>query len=108
MRYARGLVALELGDVETALRSVQELGTEWKMFEQEAKDVRLRAAMQSKDVTLLGHFLGESDDPLELLILAEAHEQGSSAGTKSSAGALLPPSSMQKTLAGPRRRMRLA
>ncbi len=78
VRYARALVALELKDVETALRSVDQLEETWPLFADEAKEVRLAAARQSLDVTLLQHFIGKSKSPEDLLLLAEAHEKSSS------------------------------
>lgn len=78
VRYARALVALKLGDVETALRQVSGLEDEWPHFDMEAKEVRLAAATASNDVTLLTHFLGKSTSLEEKLLLAEAHEKSSS------------------------------
>ncbi len=78
VRYARALVALELGDVETALRKVNGLEDQWPHFDMEAKEIRLAAATASNDVTLLSHFLGKSTSLEERLLLAEAHEKSSS------------------------------
>jgi soluble lytic murein transglycosylase len=73
LRYARATVALAMGDVETSLRSVDELEAAWPQFKNEAAKIRLEAAAKSKDVTLLGHFLGPSTEPSDMLALAQAH-----------------------------------
>lgn len=78
VRYARAQVALELHDIEAALRSVEGLETAHPDFETEAKTIRLRAAQVSNDVTLLSHFLGQSKEPADLLRLAEAHRRSTS------------------------------
>lgn len=77
VRYTRGLAALELGDIETALRLSDALEKSSQLFKSEATELRARAAQQSKDVTLLGHFLGGSKSPEDQLLLAEVHEENS-------------------------------
>ena len=82
--YAEAQVALELGDVESALKNAALLEEGAPLFRAEAQDLRLRAARMSQDVTLLEHFLGESktrtsDAALgDRLILAEAYQHGAS------------------------------
>jgi len=78
LRYARALVALEIDDVETALRSVDHLEDTWPQFKEEAAKIRREAASKSMDVTLLGHFIGASTDPSDMLVLAQAHLESSS------------------------------
>lgn len=73
--YARALCALELTDIETALRLSDKLEKTSTLFKTEAAELRTRAAHLSRDITLLVHFLAESKNPEDQLLLAEAHEQ---------------------------------
>lgn len=78
VRYARALLALELDDIETALRLSDSLEKTSELFGTEAREVRKRAAQKSKDITLLTHFLAGSTKPEDQLLLAEVHEQNTS------------------------------
>lgn len=78
VRYARALCALELDDIETALRLADFLEKGGELFKAEALALRTKAAHKSKDVTLLTHFLAGSKRPEDRLLLAEVHEQNSS------------------------------
>ena len=77
VRYARALVALELGDVETALRKIDHLEMDFPAFSAEAKQVREEAARRSRDVTLMGALV-ESTAPGHQLLIAEAYEHNES------------------------------
>ena len=77
VRYARALVALELDDIETALRKVDGLDVDHPSFASETRSVRERAAQRSRDVALVGTFFAGSS-PHHKLVMAEAHEQDTS------------------------------
>jgi len=77
LRYARALAALELGDIDTALRKVDLLEQDYPQFSEEVAHVRARAAQLGHDVSLLG--TGSQPKTAEQkLWLALAHEQNSS------------------------------
>lgn len=73
VRYARSLVALELDDVDTALRVIDRLNVDFPEFSPEVERTQIAAAKKSLDLTLLSHFLGKSEEPEDLLVLSEAH-----------------------------------
>lgn len=77
VRYLRAKVALALQDPETALHKLSNLEKEYPPFTPEVSALRLQAAKQSQDFTLLLHFLDGTTSPEELLLLARAaQEQG--------------------------------
>jgi len=75
VRYARALVALELGDAETALRNLDGLEQLYPALDREAKLARDGAARKSRDLTVLEAFFGSSRAPEDALTLALASEQ---------------------------------
>lgn len=76
--YARARVALQLDDIDKTLRLADELAKSSPLFRDEAEELRLEAAKESHDVTLLAHFLGASKEAHDRLLLAEAHEKSAS------------------------------
>jgi len=77
LRYARALAALELGDVDTALRKIELLEQDYPAFSEEVVHVRTRAARLGRDVSLMGATFRPSTSQ-QKLSLAEAHEQNAS------------------------------
>ncbi|HSC89659.1 MAG TPA: hypothetical protein VLC09_20390, partial [Polyangiaceae bacterium] len=74
VRYARAVVALELGDTSTALRSLDHLDELYPPLAGEVRLLRETAIRQSHDLTLLEAFFGASELPDDLLAMAEAAE----------------------------------
>ncbi len=77
VRYARARVALELGDIETALRQIDGLGKEFPLFAKEVDEVRREAARLSHDVSLMAALV-PNQGPDKKLLIAEAHEKNAS------------------------------
>lgn len=76
LRYARALTALELGDIDTALRKIDLLEQDYPTFSQEVAHVRVRAARLGRDASLLGADF-EPKTAEQKILLAEAYEQSS-------------------------------
>lgn len=74
LRYARALVATELGDTATALRLLDGLDVVYPALAEETRSARDAAIKKSKDITLLQAFLGKSEAPEDVLALAQAAE----------------------------------
>lgn len=101
VRYARALVALELDDVETALRKIKGLEPAFAAWE---TDVKQLAAYRSHDVTLISTLLPNPANANALLALAQAQQiSGSLIDARKTADlalATLQKSKTKDTLAG--------
>ena len=74
VRYARALVALQVNDYETALRKVDQLELDFPLFAAEAQAVRLKAARQSLDTTLIASVI-RPETPEQKLVMARGYER---------------------------------